>query len=136
MLPKTPAGAAKARTIEEVMDTALRADQLGHGRNQMVQTRSGRAGARHRSTRIMRRRAGIYEWLARQLGEREWFNGESFGWADLSVVPYLNGARGNGIGPDTELAARQMDRARKRASLRRESRESRRRCHRQHGQCG
>ena len=31
---------------------------------------------------------------------REWFGGDTFGLGDLSVVPYLNGARGNGIGPD------------------------------------
>ncbi len=39
---------------------------------------------------------GIYAWLTRHLGTQSWFGGESFGWADLSVVPYLNGARGNG----------------------------------------
>jgi glutathione S-transferase/RNA polymerase-associated protein len=43
---------------------------------------------------------GTYTWLSRHLGDKMWFNGETFGWADLSVVPYLNGARGNGIGPD------------------------------------
>ena len=31
---------------------------------------------------------------------------------DLSVVPYLNGARGNGIGPDETLAARPVAGAR------------------------
>ena len=43
---------------------------------------------------------GIYEWLTRHLGGAQWFGGETFGWGDLSVVPYLNGARGNGIGPE------------------------------------
>ena len=43
-------------------------------------------------------------WLSRHLGSGEWFNGETFGWADLSVVPYLNGARGNGVGPDDDSA--------------------------------
>ncbi|HEY4125195.1 MAG TPA: glutathione S-transferase C-terminal domain-containing protein, partial [Rhizomicrobium sp.] len=47
---------------------------------------------------------GLYEWLTRQLGNRDWFNGETFGWADVSVVPYLNGARGLGIGPDVDSA--------------------------------
>ena len=34
--------------------------------------------------------AGWQRWLNAQLGHADWFNGASFGWADLSVVPYLN----------------------------------------------
>ena len=30
-------------------------------------------------------------WLGEQLGAREWFNGDTFGWADLAVVPFLHG---------------------------------------------
>jgi hypothetical protein len=37
----------------------------------------------------------------------EWFNGEAFGWGDLSVVPYLNGSVGHGHPPPdgSKLAA-------------------------------
>jgi len=31
---------------------------------------------------------------------QQWFGGESFGWADLSVIPYINGSSGQGIGPE------------------------------------
>jgi glutathione S-transferase/RNA polymerase-associated protein len=56
--------------------------------------------ARTLEARASAQARGFYDWLARQLGDAEWFGGARFGWADLSVVPYLNGARGNGIGPD------------------------------------
>jgi glutathione S-transferase/RNA polymerase-associated protein len=56
-----------------------------------------------RAAEIERRAAaqarGLYDWLSRLLGDAEWFGGKQFGWGDLSVVPYLNGARGQGIGP-------------------------------------
>jgi glutathione S-transferase/RNA polymerase-associated protein len=50
---------------------------------------------------------GFFTWLEKQLGDREWFNGESFGWGDLSVVPYLNGSVGQGHPPPegSKLAA-------------------------------
>jgi glutathione S-transferase/RNA polymerase-associated protein len=32
---------------------------------------------------------GFFAWLAGQLGERTWFNGDAFGWADLCVAPHL-----------------------------------------------
>jgi glutathione S-transferase/RNA polymerase-associated protein len=46
-----------------------------------------------------RQTEGFYAWLEKQLGERTWFNGETFGWGDLSVAPYLNGAVGHGNPP-------------------------------------
>jgi glutathione S-transferase/RNA polymerase-associated protein len=40
----------------------------------------------------------FFTWLERQLGDQEWFCG-AFGWADLSVIPYINGSAGLGVGP-------------------------------------
>ena len=61
---------------------------------------------------------GFYSWLTRQLGDKEWFGSEKFGWADLSVVPYLNGARGNGVGPsDDSVLGRWLARANGRESV-------------------
>ncbi len=56
--------------------------------------------ARTLEARASNQARGLYEWLTRQLGDAEWFGGTTFGLGDLSVVPYLNGARANGIGPD------------------------------------
>ncbi|MGH6872503.1 MAG: glutathione S-transferase family protein [Rhizomicrobium sp.] len=104
MLPKAAIERARARTIEEVMDTAFEPINWGLGEIKWFKRAQGER-ARTLEARASAQARGIYEWLTRQLAGREWFNGEVFGWADLSVVPYLNGARGNGIGPaeDSEL---------------------------------
>ena len=47
----------------------------------------------------LRKHAGLHAWLERELGDREWFNGDNFGWGDLSVVPYINGSAGSGFTP-------------------------------------
>jgi glutathione S-transferase/RNA polymerase-associated protein len=99
MLPRTPAARANARMIEEVMDTNFEPINWGLGEIKWFKRATGER-ARTLEARAHAQARGLYDWLTRHLGGREWFNGESFGWADLSVVPYLNGARGNGIGPD------------------------------------
>ena len=43
--------------------------------------------------------AGFLRWLEGQLGARPWFNGESFGWGDLSVVPYVASSAAMGMPP-------------------------------------
>jgi glutathione S-transferase/RNA polymerase-associated protein len=45
-----------------------------------------------------------YQWLEAQLGDADWFNGERFGWGDLCVVPFINGAAGFGAIPEDALA--------------------------------
>lgn len=48
------------------------------------------------------------QWLEKQLGDRPWFNGDCFGWGDLSVVPHMNlSVVGLGLAPeaDSSLAA-------------------------------
>src|ERR1700742_4968802 len=99
MLPKDALARAKARTIEEVMDTSFEPINWGLGEIKWFRRASGER-ARTLEARASNQARGIYEWLTRQLGDGEWFGGETFGLGDLSVVPYLNGARGNGIGPD------------------------------------
>ena len=49
------------------------------------------------------RRRRDFAWLERELGDREWFNGDTFGWGDLSVVPYVNGSAGHGHAPSGKL---------------------------------
>jgi len=41
-----------------------------------------------------------HRWLDAKLGERAWFNGERFGWGDLCVAPFVNGAAGSGFAPE------------------------------------
>ncbi len=99
MLPREPAARAEARTIEEVMDTHFEPINWGMGELHWFKRAEGER-ARTLEARAASQARGIYEWLTRQLGSHEWFGGKKFGWGDLSVVPYLNGARGNRIGPD------------------------------------
>ncbi|HBM89775.1 MAG TPA: glutathione S-transferase family protein, partial [Rhodobiaceae bacterium] len=42
---------------------------------------------------------GFFAWLEDQLGDADWFNGETFGWGDLSVIPYINGSASFGNTP-------------------------------------
>jgi glutathione S-transferase/RNA polymerase-associated protein len=46
-----------------------------------------------------------YGWLAGELANADWFAGGRFGWADLSVAPFVNGAVGFGAEPEGALAA-------------------------------
>lgn len=99
LLPREPALRAKARMIEEVMDTHFEPINWGLGEIRWFKRAEGER-ARTIEAHASAQARGTYSWLSRQLDAHDWFNGQQFGWADLSVVPYLNGARGNGIGPD------------------------------------
>jgi len=99
LLPPEPADRAKARTIEEVMDTHFEPINWGLGELRWFKRAEGER-ARTIEAHASAQARGLYTWLTRQLGSHEWFGGKTFGWADLSVVPYLNGARGQGIGRD------------------------------------
>ncbi len=101
LLPKNPVKRAQARTIEDVMDTSFEPINWGLGEIKWFKRAEGER-ARTLEARAHAQARGIYDWLARQLGDAEWFGGDTFGWGDLSVVPYLNGARGNGIGPSAD----------------------------------
>ncbi|MBU1375163.1 MAG: glutathione S-transferase family protein [Alphaproteobacteria bacterium] len=98
MRPARPAERARVRMLEEVMDTHFEAINWGlseirwFGRAKGEQAEALTAAARQQTE-------GFYAWLETQLGDRDWFNGESFGWGDLSVAPYLNGSIGHGHPP-------------------------------------
>ena len=117
LLPREPAQRANARMIEEICDTLYEAINWGLSEIRWFKRAEGQR-ARTIEAHASAQARGIYEWLSRQLGAQEWFVGAGFGWADLSVVPYLNGARGNGIGPDEHSALGQwLERANTRPSV-------------------
>ncbi|MCR5880907.1 glutathione S-transferase family protein [Phenylobacterium sp. J367] len=106
MLPATAAERARVRMLEEVMDTHFEA--INWGLSEIRWFRRAEGSKADALTAAARRQTdGFYAWLERQLGDRSWFNGESFGWGDLSVVPYLNGSTGHGHPPPegSKLAA-------------------------------
>ena len=117
MLPGDPAHRAKARMIEEVMDTHFEPINWGLGELRWFKRADGER-ARTIEAQASAQARGLYSWLTRQLDGKEWFGGTKFGWGDLSVVPYLNGARGQGIGPDEHSALGQwLKRANARPSV-------------------
>ena len=103
LLPESPAERARVRMLEDVMDTHFEAitwglseiDYFGRATGDLALGMKQRAGEQL---------AGWYGWLDAQLGDRGWFNGDRFGWGDLCVVPFVNGAAGFGHVPDGRLA--------------------------------
>lgn len=97
LLPKDPAMRAEARMIEDLCDTLYEAINWGIGEISWFKRAEGAQADQMRAT-ASRQTAEIQAWLAGKLGEKQWFNGERFGWADLSVAPYLNRSFHYGLG--------------------------------------
>jgi glutathione S-transferase len=117
LLPPTPAARAEARMIEDVCDTLYEAINWGIGEVTWFRRAEGAKADELRAT-AARQTAELQAWLTEKLGGREWFNGDSFGWADLSVAPYLNRSFHYGLGtPDGSPLARWRDRIRQRPSV-------------------
>jgi len=98
MRPASAADRARVRMLEEVMDTHYEAINWGLSELRWFKRAQGEQAEAIEAT-ARRQTDGFYGWLERQLGGRTWFNGESFGWGDLSVVPFLNGSAGHGHPP-------------------------------------
>jgi glutathione S-transferase/RNA polymerase-associated protein len=106
MRPASAADRARVRMLEEVMDTHFEAINWGLSEIRWFRRAEG-AQAEAMFATARSQTEGFFAWLEKQLGDRPWFNGETFGWGDLSVVPYLNGSVGQGIPPaeGSKLAA-------------------------------
>lgn len=104
--PASAAERARVRMLEEVMDTHFEAITWGLSELSWFRRAEGAQADAMRAA-AARQLAGFYAWLDRQLGERSWFNGEAFGWGDLAVVPFLNGAvsQGHAVPEGSRLAA-------------------------------
>lgn len=98
MLPATAAHKARMRMIEDIMDTQFEAITWGLGELNFFKRADEKLKAEMESL-ASKQAASFFSMLEAQLGADEWFNGAQFGWGDLSVVPYLNGAAGFGIAP-------------------------------------
>jgi glutathione S-transferase len=99
MLPKAPADRARVRMIEDVMDTQFEAITWGLGELNFFKRAEGELKAAMEARARLQAQA-FFAMLETWLGTADWFNGAAFGWGDLSVVPYLNGAAGFGIAPE------------------------------------
>ena len=98
MLPSTPAGKARVRMIEDIMDTQFEAITWGLGELNFFKRAEGDLKAQI-ELKAREQAAAFFAMLESHLQGADWFNAASFGWGDLSVIPYLNGAAGFGIAP-------------------------------------
>jgi glutathione S-transferase len=99
LLPRDLKARATARMIEDAMDTHYEPINWGMGELRWFKRAEGEQ-ARVIEARAAAQARGFFAWLERHLGDKAWFGGETFGWADLSVIPYINGSAGQGIGPE------------------------------------
>lgn len=116
LLPDGPAARARARMIEDVCDTQYEAINWG-----LIELRYFKRGGSLRAdidARAVEQTAHLFTWLEGAIGDRPWFGGDRFGWADLSVVPHVMGSTIFGIHPPRDSAlARWWQRAMQRPSV-------------------
>lgn len=98
LLPADPLARARVRMLEDTMDTHYEAINWGIQEIRFFGRASGEL-AESIEAHAAKQIEGWYRWLTEQLDGRDWFNGGSFGWGDLSVVPHLNGSRWFGFEP-------------------------------------
>ena len=92
--------------IVDAMDTHYEAINWGLGEIRFMGRAKGELAAKIEA--MAAQQVGAWQrWLTQQLGDAEWFGGATFGWADLSVIPYINGSAGFGLTPaaGSKLAA-------------------------------
>jgi len=89
LLPRDPAERARARMIEELCDTSYEAVNWGLSEIRWFKRAEGELAEKMKAT-AARQTAELQDWLTDRLGDGQWFNGASFGWADLSVAPCVN----------------------------------------------
>ena len=105
LLAKDPAERARARMIEDVMDTQYEAINWGLLEIEGFKRASGPL-REQLLARTAEQTSKLQGWLERQLGDRQWFAGGRFGWADAAVAPHLNtsAARDNAPRAGSRLA--------------------------------
>jgi len=121
LMPATPQDRARVRMIEDAMDTHYEAINWGLAELAYFGRASGglldeiNAAAAAQISRW-------HGWLGAQLDESSWFNGETFGWGDICVAPYLNGSAGfNLLPPAGSKLADWLGRVNQRESVRKVS---------------
>ena len=103
--------------IEDVCDTLYEAINWGLSEIRWFKRAEGEQAEKMKAT-AARQTAELQAWLTDKLGGRQWFNGDSFGWADLSVAPYVNRSFHYGLGtPAGSPLAGWRDRIRERPSV-------------------
>ena len=117
LLPAAPAARARARMIEEVCDTYYEAINWGVMEIRAFQRATGDAADRLLA-RASEQIVGVQAWLVRHLGAGPFFGGNTFGWADCAVAPYVHSSAMFGTAPaDGSPLAAWLERIRARPSV-------------------
>lgn len=98
LLPRDPAERARVRMLQEICDTTY--DAVNWGVSEIMVFK--RAEGELASAILARARAQVQALnarLERDLVHRPWFNGASFGFGDIVVYPFVNGAAALGNKP-------------------------------------
>jgi glutathione S-transferase len=103
LLPKAPLERARVRMLEDAMDSHFEAITWGLAEIRFFGRAEGDL-AKTIEANAAQQISGWYQWLSKQLGDRAWFNGDKFGWGDISVVPFVNASVRFGFEPDGALA--------------------------------
>ena len=98
LLPRDPLARAQARMIEDVCDTLYEAVNWGMGEIRWFKRAEGKLADELKAKAASQTRQ-LLDWLDGRLAGKTWFGGAGFGWADLSVAPYLNRSVHYGMGP-------------------------------------
>jgi glutathione S-transferase/RNA polymerase-associated protein len=91
LLPADPLERAQIRLIEDAMDTHFEGNTWGLGEIRIFGRAAG-AQADRLCAYAEAEIRGWYRWLERRLSDAGWFNGSRYGWGDICVVPFVNGA--------------------------------------------
>lgn len=98
LLPESPRERARVRTLEEICDTAYDAVTWGIAEITLFKRAQGET-AEKLLARARQQIAGLNARLERDLEGREYFNGARFGFGDIAVYPFVNGAAAIGYKP-------------------------------------
>ena len=89
LLPPTPEGRAAARMIEDICDTHYEAINWAIGEIKWFERAKGDE-ADKLLNKAFEQTKQIQAWLTEQLGEKDFFNGDHLGYADICVAPIFN----------------------------------------------
>ena len=105
LLPKEPKARAEARMIEEVCDTGYEAINWGMAEVNWAERATGELAEKLKAQASAQTKV-LIDWLSSKLGDKKFFNGDTFGFADLCVTPYVNRSCILGMGPAEGSALR------------------------------
>jgi glutathione S-transferase len=98
LLPRLPADRARVRMIEDVMDGLYEPNNWGLG--EVLRFKRATGAQAEKMVAFSRENiTKLQGWLNRELGNRPWFNGDTFGWGDVACAPYIARSAASGHPP-------------------------------------